>query len=98
MRERINLSISSTSDNAAIIGVRHDLGLENIVSMTRMKREFNTASFPVPEDNPQVIGTGDEKVTFFIEADSVDTTSVLLQLPEQIKSKDKILKQQHKIN
>jgi len=85
------LSISSTGDNASILRVRHDLGLENIVGVTRMEREFNTASLPVPENNPPIIRTRHQNVPISIEADSVDTTSVLGKFPEHIKSKDKIL-------
>ena len=82
MNKKKYLSISSTGDNGTIMRVRHDLGLENIVRMTRMEGESNAASFPVPENNPTIIGTRDQNVTICIEAHSVDTTSVLLQIPQ----------------
>ena len=59
MNKKKYLSISSTGDNGTIMRVRHELGLENIVRMTRMEGEFNAASFPVPENNPPIVGTGD---------------------------------------
>jgi len=71
--------------------VRHDLGLENIVTVTRMERVFDRASLPVPQNNPPIVRTGHQNVPISVEADSVDTTPVLLQFPEHIKSKDKIL-------
>lgn len=86
------LSIRSTSDNASIIGVRHHLCLENIVLVTRMERQLNFPSLPVPENNPPIIRTRHQNVTICIEAYSVHTTSVLFQLRELFKSKHKILK------
>ncbi|KAF7810753.1 DDB1- and CUL4-associated factor 8 [Senna tora] len=58
----------------------------------KMERQLNMPSLPVPEDNPPVIRTRHQNVTISIEVYSVYTTSVLFQLPVNIKSKDKILK------
>lgn len=85
------LPVCSTSDNAPIICVWHDLCLKNIVSMTRMKRELFMPRLPIPEYNTLVIRSRNQNITTCIEAYSIDTASVLCQLPVEIQAAHKIL-------
>ena len=86
-KERVgDLSISRRGDNAAIVRERHELGLENIVAMARIERELDGGSIPIPEYNLPVIRTRHKDISIGIEAYSVDTTLMLLELLVETKS------------
>lgn len=76
-----DLAISGGCDNAAIVGERHKLGLEYIVAVARIEREFDSRSrLPIPENNLPVIRTRKDDISIRIEAYCVDTSLMLSEL------------------